>query len=130
MKRKRLGQSQTRKVVRARKLWKRCPNLTNSRCYYYSAKKKKKTHGAIRLFPFISFFYVKCQEETNVLYCICDLYEFEKLAKNSRIPTFFSFFFSNYLCHGPGYVNFVCTIFVILLHYLLAIWVHLDTVEN
>ena len=92
MKRKRLGQSQTWKVVRARKLWKRCPNLTNSWCYYYSEKKKKNTHGAIRLFTFVSFFYVKCKEETNMLYCVCDLYEFERLAKNSRIPTFFFLF--------------------------------------
>ena len=29
----------------------------------------------------------------NMLYCICDLYEFEKLAKNRGIPTPFFFFF-------------------------------------
>ena len=55
-------------------------------------RKKKNTHGAIRLFTFVSFFYVKCKEETNMLYCVCDLYEFERLAKNSRIPTFFFLF--------------------------------------
>ena len=59
----------------ARKLRKRCSNLTNTWCYQI-------------VHFYFSFIYVKCQEETNMLYCICDLYEFEKLAKNGEYQPF------------------------------------------